>query len=454
MSSSVRTDSMPQGIWNAYIFQAFNAASFTLVNGPLMVLYFKKLGATATILGILASLPPLLITLQIPAAHFVEKVGYRAFVLRGWSIRSLFVILMAGVVFLPETISPQARIVLLLFLLAAYNASRGISGCGFLPWISKLVPESVMGRYLALDQAFLGAALVLANLAVALFFLNAAGNWTFGVVLLGSFILALFSLAFLRRIPDVPISREEGKMPRMGWREIVFHPNFFKFLVYNFIVHLGYGASGGFWAPFVKDTFTASDSTVLGLVAGSTLANVAGVLFFGRIIDRVGSRPMLALAGFVFVLHFMIWFSIGCGLLPFNLFWIVIQCLGAGWASSMFNLANMRLVMGIVPERGRSHFFAWFSVLANVVLGVSPVLWGLILESLRGWEYTLDDGMVLHRYSIMYLFISLTSLIGMLSLRSIKEERAMTTEAFLHELFIATPSRAFAQLFRRAWWNP
>ena len=80
---------------NAFLFQVFNTSSFYLVMGLPMMLYFKKLGASATVLGVLACLATLLNVFQIPAARFVEKVGYRNFVLRGWTSRS---VLIAGIV--------------------------------------------------------------------------------------------------------------------------------------------------------------------------------------------------------------------------------------------------------------------------------------------------------------------------------------------------------------------
>ena len=71
---------MPSGIGNAYAFQVFNTVSFSIVLGAPMLLYLKGLGASGTILGVAAALPPLLNILQMPAARFVETIGYRAFV--------------------------------------------------------------------------------------------------------------------------------------------------------------------------------------------------------------------------------------------------------------------------------------------------------------------------------------------------------------------------------------
>ena len=40
---------------NACLFQVFNTSSFYLIMGLPMMLYFKKLGASATVLGVVAS---------------------------------------------------------------------------------------------------------------------------------------------------------------------------------------------------------------------------------------------------------------------------------------------------------------------------------------------------------------------------------------------------------------
>ena len=99
---------MPHGVGNAFAFQVFNTMSFTIVLSTPMLLYFKRLDASATVLGIVVALPNLLNILQIPAAQFVEKMGYRAFVLRGWLVRALFILAMAVVPLLPAKRSADA----------------------------------------------------------------------------------------------------------------------------------------------------------------------------------------------------------------------------------------------------------------------------------------------------------------------------------------------------------
>src|SRR2546423_11097446 len=95
LDASAETISFPPGLHNAFLFSGFNALSFQLVLSSPMVLYAKTLGASATVLGIIAGMMPLLVIFQIPAANYIERVGYKRFVYGGWGIRVLFIFGMA-----------------------------------------------------------------------------------------------------------------------------------------------------------------------------------------------------------------------------------------------------------------------------------------------------------------------------------------------------------------------
>ncbi len=67
----------PPGLHNAYLFATFNALSYQIVLNSPMVLYAKTLGASATVLGIIAGMMPLLVIFQIPAASHIPRIGYQ-----------------------------------------------------------------------------------------------------------------------------------------------------------------------------------------------------------------------------------------------------------------------------------------------------------------------------------------------------------------------------------------
>src|SRR5579862_1309430 len=226
---------MPHGVLNAYAFQVFNTMSYTIVLSTPMLLYFKKLGSSATVLGIVLALPSLLNVLQIPAARFVEAMGYRAFVLYGWTVRAALVLGMAAVAVLPEKIDVPTRIALLLFLLFAYNASRGISLCGFLPWVTQWIPEEVRGRYVSRDQLSSAVATLITMILAMFYLLRPEARYSYGILFFASFLSAIISLWFLRRIPDVPVPKESGSRERVPYLEMLVYPPFLKLLIYNVV---------------------------------------------------------------------------------------------------------------------------------------------------------------------------------------------------------------------------
>src|SRR6187402_3690632 len=92
---NIGVTTFPPGLNNAFQFSAFNALSFQIVLGSPMILYAKSLDASATVLGIIAGMMPLLVIFQIPAASHINRIGYRRFVLGGWSTRVVFIVAIA-----------------------------------------------------------------------------------------------------------------------------------------------------------------------------------------------------------------------------------------------------------------------------------------------------------------------------------------------------------------------
>src|SRR3954464_453874 len=132
---TVEAESFPEGLHNAFLFSLFNALSFQIVLGSPMVLYAKTLGASATVLGIIAGMMPLLVIFQVPAANYIPRVGFKRFVYAGWGTRVMFIFAIALVPLTGGFLDANNRLGLMLMLLFCFNLSRGISSCAWLPWI-------------------------------------------------------------------------------------------------------------------------------------------------------------------------------------------------------------------------------------------------------------------------------------------------------------------------------
>ncbi|MCX6967343.1 MAG: hypothetical protein NTZ46_06090, partial [Verrucomicrobia bacterium] len=147
MKSSPPT-AFPDGVTNANWFSFYNAISFQIFLGPPLILYAKSLGASATMLGVLASLTPLLTVFQIPAAHHIHRFGYRRFVLAGWATRNLCVFAVVAIPLL-TFLGNGWKLALLLLLQFIFNLLRGIASGAWLPWLTEILPEEIRARFLS-----------------------------------------------------------------------------------------------------------------------------------------------------------------------------------------------------------------------------------------------------------------------------------------------------------------
>jgi MFS family permease len=202
--------------------------------------------------------------------------------------------------------------------------------------------------------------------------------------------------------------------------------------------------------PNLRDNFHWSNTEILLLGAASTLVAIGALWYFGKILDRVGSKPLLDFACILTAIHFGLWFCLSAQVVPFHPVTYFFLAVTSGLGGPVFNLANSRLAMSTVPEMGRSHFFALFSVVNSLTLGLLPIGWGILLDVSRSlaWRW---EVMTINNYSAMYLVLCVTALVALGLRQRLHEARAMSSDEFFRELLVETPSRAVARLFFRRW---
>ncbi|MCE9612639.1 MAG: MFS transporter [Lentisphaerae bacterium] len=436
---------MPPGIVNAYWFQGCNATSWSLALGTPMLLYLKNLGASATIIGLAVAMVPLFGILQIPAADYADRIGHKLFVVRGWTSRSAFILGMAIVVLLPEIVNTPVRLTLILLLLACFSAVRGISLCGYLPWITHIIPESARGTFIARDTACMYVAVTATMLISSAWFRLFPAPRQFGALLLLSYAAAMLSVVFLRRIPDSsePLT---GPRPRTRppWGAMLCHPPFRRYLVFTVAFNVCVAALGVVWLTFMRDRYQASASLILGLTALTNIIAAGVSRMSGRLADHVGSRPLLGLGSVLIIAAQTLWMAVAAGALPRHMLLPCgIMVLGSS-GFAMLNLANTRLLMGLVPVLGRSHFFAIASVATSLTLGIMPIAWGYALDALL---HAVPQGIRVcthwtwNAHSLVYGLVVTGLLATQFLQHRLDEPRAMSTDDFLRLLLIESPAR-------------
>lgn len=433
----------------AYYFSVFNALSFQLVLSSPMVLYAKTLHASATVLGIITGMMPLLVILQIPAASYINQIGYKRFVLGGWSARVMFIFLIALVPLASGFLNEGSRLALVLALLFGFNFSRGISSCAWLPWISSLVPAPVRGRYLARDQACVNLASFLSFVLAAVCLGGEPRAWQFAALFVFSAVMGAISLVFLKRIPDVLVAEE----PRVAttsvpWLTMARFPPFLKLMRAVVGWSLAYGGMQAFTVVYLKTHAGMGDGTILFLTSISFLGGLCSLWFLGSRLDRLGSKPVLTFCFATWLFVLAGWTLLAGGALAPGLAMVAILQFLMGLLAALAQMSNTRLAMAIVPQMGRNHFFALFSVIGSVAMGLSPIGWGVVLDAVGPWHGA-ALGLAWNRFTVFFVAVALVMAIALVLARRLEEPEAVSMDELMREILIQSPQRFLVRFWPR-----
>jgi MFS family permease len=449
LNTAVAKTTFPPGLNNAFRFATFNAFSFQIVISSPMVLYAKSLGASATVLGVIAGMMPLLVIFQIPAARYVSSVGYKRFVYAGWGMRVMFIFAMALVPLTGAFLNSTNRLALMLLLLFAFNLSRGISSCAWLPWITSLVPSPIRGKYLAREAACVNLASFICFLLAGACLAEEPRPWRFAVLFVFSAVMGVASLVFLKRIPDVTPPKEEfTSSAEVPWRAMVRHPPFRKLLRLLIGWSLAYGGITAFTVAFLKTQLEMSEAKILLVSSVSFLGGLSSLWIIGSRLDALGSKPVLMFSLTAWLLLLAGWSLLAGQTVRVTLWGILGLQFFMGLFAALVTMSNTRLAMIIVPVMGRNHFFAIFSVVTNLSLGLAPIFWGLLIDALGDWR-GIWLGVQWNRYTIFFAAAAVTMTVALALSQRLEEPEAASMEELLREILIQSPQRIWVRLWPR-----
>ena len=408
----------PKGAFNSHWFNLFNAIAFQVMMGAPIVLFAKSLGASSTVLGIIAAFTPLMTVMQLPAARFLDRYSYRQFVLGGWGLRTVFIFIVAAVPLL-AFLDNTSKLAVLLAALFIFNLLRGISSAGWMPWIAALIDEPVRGRFLARDQLFTYAGSLLSLVACAA--VMHGTPWEFSVVFLISALGGSVSLWFIKRIPDAPSNEATSRSAHpVPWGAMLGYQPFLRLIGFNLLFMVVIGSLSVFTVEYLREFQKYNDSLVLVLSGVSFIGPLLSLMLTAGIIDVVGSKPILrvALGGFVLVLAG--WLLIAGGVLPCSIPIVAGLNFLTGLAAANFNVANTRIMMATMPEMGRNHFFALFTVITSLGLGAAPVMWGVTLDAIGTYELA-TGWFTWRRHSIYFAVLLLLDIVAFFAVSGLQE---------------------------------
>src|SRR5438477_542388 len=206
--------------------------------------------------------------------------------------------------------------------------------------------------------------------------------WQFALLFGFSGVAGVISLSFLKKIPDAePPERQVTSSQPVPWLEIARYRPFRKLLRMNTAWAVAYGGLGAFTVAYLKTEAAMSESGILFVTGMAFLGGLCGLAYFGSRTDRLGSKPVLGFCLSIWIVIFIGWLLLAGRVVHPQFGLVLFLELLMGFAYALVIMNNTRLAMVLAPVMGRSHFFALYSVVANLTLGLAPMFWGLLIDA-------------------------------------------------------------------------
>ena len=209
-----------------------------------------------------------------------------------------------------------------------------------------------------------------------------------------------------------------------------------------------FGGIAPFTVAWLKTEAGFPVDSILKVTAITYLGGLVAVGLMSRRLDAFGSKPAMLLAMMLWLALIGCWVALSLGVLPISYAVLVPLHVVMGFAGALVGMSMMRLVMGVIPTMGRSHFFALFSVTANVSMGVSPILWGLLLDVLRESGVAREQWGVGH-YTVFFVGVGVFVAGALILCFRLSEPAAVPMNRLLRDILIESPQRLWIRFWPR-----
>jgi MFS family permease len=142
------------------------------------------------------------------------------------------------------------------------------------------------------------------------------------------------------------------------------------------------------------------------------------------------------------------WVWLAGGIVPVRLSVVLALQFLMGLLAAVVQMSNTRLAMAIIPAMGRNHFFAIYSVVGNVALGLAPIGWGLLIDAVGG-RAPVWLGLAWNRFTIFFAAASLVYAVTLALARRLDEPQAASLEELLREMLVQSPQRFWLRFWPR-----
>jgi MFS family permease len=233
------------------------------------------------------------------------------------------------------------------------------------------------------------------------------------------------------------------------WLAMIKHPPFTKLLIVVVAYSVSYGGITAFTVAYLRAAVGMSEALILLITSVAFIGGLSSLwLLGGARLERHGSKPVLMFSFALWLLVLAGWVGLAGKTLPVTMGTLAVLAFFMGLLAATIQMSNTRLAMAIIPVMGRNHFFALYSVANNLVLGIAPVAWGLLIDAI-GTHSAVRVGLDWNRFTVFFAAAGVCFLVSLLLAKRLDEPQAGTMEELMRELLINSPQRVWMRFWPR-----
>jgi MFS family permease len=428
--------------------------SVTLASGAFLVAFALQLGASNSVIGLLAALPFLAQMLQLPSVYLVEKVRVR----RAISIYAMFVsrstLLIVGLI--PFFIPRDWQIEALITALVLKGAFSAISQCAWSSWMRDLVPREKRGTFYAKRMSLAAGLGMILALCAGVYLdrfkisLPEYVVYSYSALFLVAFVAGMANVWVVSRIPEPRMQTKKVSILKLmlePFRDENFR-NLMKFLVaWNFGINL----AAPFFTVYMLRKIHLDMTAVVLLTVISQIANITVIRIWGRFMDQFSNKTVLRVCGPLYALCIFLWiFTLHPGPHSLTMPLLVLLHVLMGVATAGTVLGTSNIAIRLAPRDAASSYLATSSLANSVAAGLAPILGGQFadffeerrLTLILKWSSPISEATFqtfkLHHWDFFFVFAFLIALISIWQLGRVQEEgevrRRVVLQEFLYEI--------------------
>ena len=387
---------------------AFANVFIVYTGGAFLTGLALMLGANDFEIGLLAAIPFLSQMAQLFSAYAIDRTGKRKPITM-WCIilgRQLWWLLLPLLF-----VSGNWRLEALLIIVIFSSILIMFATPGWLSWMAELVPDRIRGRYFGNRSAVIAISTISSVLlgGIILDKFRAINHELIGfaIIIGAACLFALIAVILLGKLPDK--SPAEIKVKRT-WSHIIeplknkaFRHLLRVFMVWNFAI----GISAAFFAPHMLNNLKMTWTLIAMYASIASLVAVALNKPWGILIDRFGSKPVIATCAFGIAIVPMIWWIPRADFL-----WILwFESIFTGGLWTGFNLAAFNIPISNSPKEGRAIYLAMFSVVTGLAFFAASLMGGALAQTWSHVHWHLGKQIIVN-YHLLFALSSVLRFLG------------------------------------------